>query len=102
MPFFHVARHLRHVHRAQRLLVWLAEVDAHFLHAGGDHQHVGADLARQQRGGEIFIYHRVHALVIALFTAHHRNASAARADHHKSFLRQRLDGIRLNDAPRLR
>ena len=102
MAFIPVARHLRHVDGIQRLLVRLAEVNAHFLHAGGDHQHVGADLARQQRGGEIFIYHRVHALIIALVTAHHRNASAACADHHKSFLRQRLDGVRLDNAPRLR
>lgn len=87
MAFIHVARHLRHVDGIQRLLVRLAEVHAHFLHAGGDHQHVGADLARQQRGGEIFIDNRIHALVIALFTAHHGNASTARADDHKTFLR---------------
>ncbi len=102
VALFHVARHLRHAHRLQRLLVGLAEVDAHFLHAGGDHQHVGVDLAGQQRGGEIFVDHRIHALVVALCGTHHRNAAAARANHHEAFLRQRLDGVGFDDAHRLR
>ncbi len=101
MALFHVARHLRHVHRLQRLLVGLAEVDAHFLDPGGDHQHVGVDLPGQQRGGEIFVDHRIHALVVTLCTADHRNAAATRANHHKAFLRQGLDGVGFDDAHRL-
>ncbi len=102
MAILHVARHLRHVHRLQRLLVGFAEVNAHFLHAGGDHQHIGADLSGQQRGGEIFVDHRIHALVVALLGTHYGNAAAARADHHKAFLRQGLDGIGFDDTHRLR
>ena len=101
MAFLHVARHLRHVDGIQRLLVRLAEVNAHLLHTGGDNQHVGADLPCQQRGGEILIYYRVDAAVVALLRAHDGNSSTARADHHKTFLRQRLDGICLYDAQRL-
>ncbi|MNV55393.1 hypothetical protein D3C71_1476230 [compost metagenome] len=102
MALVHVARHLRHVDGVESLLVRLAKIHAHFLDAGGDHQHVGRNFTCQQRGGEIFINHRVDALIIPFSGADHRNSAAARADHHKAFLRQGFDGIGFDNAHRLR
>ncbi|VFS56548.1 Uncharacterised protein [Kluyvera cryocrescens] len=63
----HVARHGGDIHLPQRLLFRFTKVDTDFLHAGGDHQNIGADLTREQRGGEIFIDHRIDAAIIPLF-----------------------------------
>ncbi|MNC20685.1 hypothetical protein D3C75_686440 [compost metagenome] len=79
-----------------------AKVNTHFLHASGDHQNVSIHFASQQRGGKIFIDNRIHTLVIALFAANYRNPAAACANHYKTLLDKRADGIRFDNALRFR
>ena len=55
-----------------------------------DHQNVGVNFTGQQRGREIFVDNRVHALVIPRFSTHYRNSTAARANYDKTLLDQRV------------
>ena len=43
-------------------LLRLAEVERHPLDGRGDHEHVGLELGRQQRAGEVLVDHRGHAV----------------------------------------
>ena len=67
------------------------------LDAGGDHQNVGTDFLCQQRRGEIFINHCIHALVIPLIATHHRDATTTRTNHYKPLLGQRFDRLCFNN-----
>ncbi|CSG02354.1 Uncharacterised protein [Shigella sonnei] len=92
MPFLHIASHGGNIHPIQRLLLRFTKVDTDFFDVGGDHQNVGVNFTGQQRGREIFVNNRVHALVIPRFSTHYRNSTAARANYDKTLLDQRLNG----------
>ncbi len=80
------------------LLVGLAEVQAHLLDRGGNHQQVGRNRLGQDGRGEVLVDHRSHPAQVALFVGHHRNAAAARRDDHVAVLDQVLDDFGFDDA----
>jgi hypothetical protein len=76
-PFGRSSRTVRRRHRTHLLLIGCAPVQVDAVDVGGDHQQVGLEFLRQQRGRQILVDDGLDALQLAVLVIHRGIATAA-------------------------
>jgi hypothetical protein len=85
---------------AQRCLLRRPEAAAHRLDVRQDQQHLGADLATQDRGHAVLVDHRVNALQPELWIGVDRRAATTARDHNVPGGHEMADHRSLDDPDR--